>query len=148
MGLSKSALSWIHSYLTSRSQCVISKSTTSWSLDTNLGVPQGSVLVPPFFCLYINDLHLHLRDPNVFCNLYADDLQIYIQIPLDRVMEGIVSLYAAAQRVSAWASKNCLRLNASKTRGIIFGTNHAVKNIKSMNLPGIALGNGEITPIR
>ena len=61
-------------------------------------------------------------------------------------MEGIDSLSAAAQHVSAWARKNCLRLNAFKTRAIIFGTNLAVKNMKSMNLPDMALGNGEITP--
>ena len=78
--------------------------------------------------------------------MYADDLQIYVQIPLDLVMEGIASLFATAQCVSTWARENRLRLNASKTRAIIFETNHAVKNIKSMNLPGIALGNGEMTP--
>ena len=95
MGFSKSALSWIHSFLTSRSQCVIFHSTTSESLDTNLGVPQGSVLGPLRFCFYVNDLHLHLRDPNVFRILYADDLQIYVYISLNRVMEEITSLFAA-----------------------------------------------------
>ena len=61
-------------------------------------------------------------------------------------MEEIVSVSAAAQRVSAWARENGLRLNASKTRAIIFGANYAIKNIKSMNLPGIELENGEINP--
>ena len=103
---------------------------------------------PLLFCFYINDLHLHLRDPNIFRNLYANDLQIYVQIPLDHVMERIASLSAAAQRVSARAKEKCLRLNASKTGAItlIFGINHAAKNVKSVNLPSTALGNGKITP--
>ena len=96
---------------------------------------------PLLFCLHINDLHLYLRDLNVFRILYAEDLQITVRIALDRDMKGNALYSAEAQRVSAWARENCLRLKASKTIAIIFGTNHAVKNIKSMNLPGIEIGN-------
>ena len=73
------------------------------------------------FSLYVNDLHIYLRDPNVFRILYADGLQIYVQIPFDRVMEEIASLPAAAQRVSAWAKENCLRLNVFGYSATVFG---------------------------
>ena len=51
----------IHTYLIGRSQCIFSGSTASVIQETNLGVPQGSVLVNLLFCFYINDLQLHLE---------------------------------------------------------------------------------------
>ena len=145
LGFCRSALLWIYSYVTGRSQCVISNSNTSEPRETNLGVPQGSVLGPLLFCLYINDLKHLLNIAAVYRLLYADDLQIYIQVPFDCLQEGLDALTAAAERVSAWAETNGLRLNASKTKAIIFGSKHAVKQVKALNLPGISMG-GEVIP--
>ena len=94
MGVSKSTLSWIHSYPTNRSQCVISQSTSDFQ-DTNLGLPQGSVMgsllfsYTPTTCTFtcVNLMH------PIF---YPDDLKIYVKIPLDRALEEITSLSAAA----------------------------------------------------
>ena len=78
--------------------------------------------------------------------LHAGYLQIYLQIILDRALEGIAFLSAAAQSISVWDRNNYQRLNASKIKAIVFVTHHAFNYIKSMNLPGILLGNGETTP--
>ena len=74
LGFSRSSLTWICSYLCGRSQCVFSGSASLRYRVTNLGVPQGSVLVPLLFCLYVNDLQEELGDGPVMRLLYADDL--------------------------------------------------------------------------
>jgi retron-type reverse transcriptase len=75
-GLSASVISWFQSYLTGRAQRVVNEDDISTLLPLMFGVPQGSVLGPLLYCLYVNDIH------KVFSNssyhLYADDLQNYV----------------------------------------------------------------------
>ena len=145
MGFSKSALIWLKSYLEDRQLKVISKLSSSEPRDINLGVPQGSVLGPLLFCLYINDLQDHLGS-NVFHLFYADDLQIYIQVPPECILEGIKKLSLVANGVSRWAKMVSLHLNPDKTRAIYFGTGHFVDQINELNLPGVDMGEGVIVP--
>ena len=98
LGFSRMALLWIKSYLPDRTQIVISKNNgnSEW-LETNLGVPQGSVLGPLLFSLYVNDLQNALDVQTVRHIFYADDLQIYTDTTVDKVSEGIARLTRAAR---------------------------------------------------
>ena len=73
-GFSRSALLFVHSYLDNRKQRVkVNGSFSTWT-KTSLGVPQGSVLGPLLFNIYLNDLFLFMEETEV-CN-YADDTTI------------------------------------------------------------------------
>ena len=74
-GFSHEALRLVHSFLENGQQKVKVNGSFSTYKDLSLGVPQGSVLGPLFFNLYINDLLLSIQDTGI-CN-YADDATIY-----------------------------------------------------------------------
>ena len=71
-------ISWIENYLQDRSQYVeINGEKSQWQPVTNYGIPQGSVLGPLLFLIYINDLPKHV---NSTIYMYADDTKIYREI--------------------------------------------------------------------
>ena len=64
-GIRENALAWIRSYLSNHKQSVSSNGATSSTLDISCGVPQGCILGPLLFIIYINDMHHALEKNNV-----------------------------------------------------------------------------------
>ena len=81
---------------------ITNKENNSEYLETNLGVPQGSVLGPLLFCLYVNDFRNILEGCMVKHIFDADDLQIYLHTTKDKILESNARLSEAAIRV--WVS--------------------------------------------
>ena len=77
LGFSNTALSWVFSYLTGRTQFVLDErgECSDW-LATTSGVPQDSVLGPLLFTLFINDICFSLKFSQYM--IFADDTQIYL----------------------------------------------------------------------
>ena len=149
-GLSKNALLLIRSYLSNRKQRVgLDHEYSSW-LDLEIGVPQGSILGPLLFNLFINDLLLSYTEKDVeICN-YADDNTLYASGK--SLTEIKLKLTNSLMFVSSWFSKNGFKLNADKCKLIVFGkprdslfqlefNNQTLTECDSVKLLGIVIDN-------
>ena len=76
LGIKGMVLEWCRNYLLNRKQSTVANGVVSEARNVVCGVPQGSVLGPLFFLIYVNDLLPHLNEVNV--NLYADDTVLYV----------------------------------------------------------------------
>ena len=122
VGLSGSALSWMRSYLAGRSQTVVIKGAASKPVSPAIGVPQGSVLGPLLFLVYVLPLKALIQRHHIMRHGFADDAQLYDRLPrkdsvarqqvVDR-MEGCLA------EVRVWMAQNKLKLNDSKTECLV-----------------------------
>lgn len=135
LGIEDPLFSWLRSYLFGRHQRVVLEGTYSEWKSTTAGVPQGSVLGPLLFLVYINDIVDNIHS-QVF--LYADDSMLLDII--DSPNETAEKLNSDLSAVANWAKKWNVIMNASKTRSMIF----SVKKIKPCHPP--LLLNNEIIP--
>ena len=123
-GLRNVELDWFASYLANREQvCDINGSISSPKI-IKTGIPQGSILGPLLFLLYINDLPdcLHYTTP---C-LYADDTQIIASS--NDYAELIDSLNFDLKNISEWLAKNKLQHHPTKTKVMIIGSSYNLNN--------------------
>ena len=136
-GVRGPVLGWFESYLTNRKQYVFYNGVSSDIVSITCGVPQGSVLGPLLFLMYINDLP-NISDKLSFF-LFADDTNIYYESDDLRELEKTVN--KELKVLSLWLNLNRLALNVSKTNFVIFRStkkpvNHNV--ILIMNRKAIA----------
>ena len=85
-----------------------------------------------------------MGDDGIFRIVYADDVQVYIQILLDNLLESITHLSCIAGSVVLWAEQTHLQLNSSKTTAIDSGSSHSMSIFERLNHQGVALPNGEV----
>lgn len=131
------AVNLIKSYLTNRKQSVFINGQYSEFIDIASGVPQGSVLGPILFSMFINDLPSVLK----FCkiHLFADDVQIYFYATDLSVSQMAHLVNIDMSKVHEWSIRNLLPLNASKSHAMFI-----TRSRQSYDLPPIVIGNDEL----
>ena len=122
-GVRNKTLAWCRNYLTGRKQCILANGRTSSYLPIKCGVPQGSVLGPLFFLMYVNDLEPAIGACGV--KLYADDTVLY-QTGVN-CEEAVLKLQISLNLFAKWCSANVLTLNVKKTKLMAFGSRSKVK---------------------
>ena len=112
-GVKNQELNWCQSYLSDRKQVVCLDGNKSSEAFMRHGVPQGSILGPLFFILFINDLPLHVSGT---IDLYADDTTISASADVNNIPSLQSSLKTSFGEIQQWAMANKLPLNESKTK--------------------------------
>lgn len=111
LGLNRSLLSWIRSYLSNRMQYVCYNNVCSPPLAVYSGVPQGSVLGPLLFLVYINDIASNLPS-SVHVKLFADDCMLFSKITTVQDQE---LLNESLGVISSWCATWGMVINFNKT---------------------------------
>ena len=123
-------LRWCDNYLSNRFQCTYANGVTSNVLPVTCGVPQGSVLGPLFFLVFVNDIQGALDECGI--KLYADDTVLY-QSGINS-NEAAGKLQQSLSKFANWCEVNSLTINISKTKIMAFGSRQKVKRAKNVSI--------------
>ena len=130
VGLDENSLNWFESYLSSRQQVTSIDNTLPSSLPVSVGVPQGSILGPLPFIIYINDMPNIVKHCKIL--LYADDTLLYYSSKSACDIEKYVS--EDLNLISQCLDQNLLTLNCKKSKFVLFGSNSRLKSFTNISI--------------
>jgi len=130
LGVKDVALDWFKSYLNGRSQKVKIGKVFSVAEFLLCCVPQGSVLGPLLFLIFILPLAILIRDRGMCVHGYADDTQTYIKIsPKGSIATTVKLVEDCLMDVYKWFTQNMFKLNSDKTEVVVLGSKHTLSKI-------------------
>ena len=131
-GIRGISLDWLKSYLAGRKQYVTDNGTSSSTKVIKWGVPQGSILGPLLFLLYINDLPNVCKSTNPV--LYADDTNLFINGK--NLIDLQTAINSELAETSTWLKINILCLNVIKTHHMIFTHKRKIQPSVALSIEG------------
>lgn len=129
---SQGVVSWFRSYLSNRKQCVKSQSSLSEYLTVIAGVPQGSVLGPLLFSLFVNSITAVFK--NCSFHMYADDLQLYLSTFVENFNEALELVNSDLQSLLEWTSMFGILPNPKKFQAITIGSSVLLSRLDLVSL--------------
>lgn len=142
LNFSSTAIQWFSSYLTGRRQSVRSGQHYSDWCELSAGVPQGGILSPLLFSLFINLLSTKFN-----CNYhyYADDLQLYSHSETNNLNAALAALNSDLLKLNTWSENYGIQVNPNKCQAIVIGSTRRLAKIDLTSLSPLVY-NGCIIP--
>ena len=127
---SDNSLCWIKSYLTDRKQCIIENSAKSSMQTVKSGVPQGSVLGPVLFLLFVNDLPLFITE--AYVDIYADDTTVHTASKVSKTIK--TKLQNSSNDFKTYCIQNKMYVHAGKTSLMIIGSRQNISRVEQLEI--------------
>jgi hypothetical protein len=129
-GVDEIALTWFNSYLSDRKQKCYVNGSLSTTLSISCGVPQGSIIGPLLFLIYINDLPDCLNEG--LPRMYADDTNISLQSNNPNELENLMNIELS--NLKTWLDANKLSLNIAKTEFMVIGSHQRLSTFDNCDI--------------
>ena len=128
-GIKGFVLQWFNSYLSNRNYKVTINKCSSTGIFLFFGVPQGSILGPILFILYISDIEYIAKCHGFRIHIYADDTQLYISFEKFDMLSTVSDVEHCLREIKCWMSNNFLKLNEEKTKFLLISSEEDLHNI-------------------